>query len=401
MNRSSSGVTVPPGFLAAGLHAGIKRPPALDLALVVSEHAGPIAGVFTTNRIVAAPIAVCRQHLRRGIGRAILINSGNANACTGAPGLAAAQETVRLVAHCLNLPQHMVFVSSTGTIGQPFPLGPIRRSLPALVARLCRSGGREAAQAIMTTDTTVKEVALSARIGGRTIWIGGMAKGSGMIHPDMATMLAYLTTNAAIGRRALQHALQKAVDQSFHHISVDGETSTNDTVLCLANGRAGNPLLRTGSKAFAAFQRLLKRACLSLALQVCQDGEGATKMVRIEVTGAKTPAEAKQVARSVATSALVKTALFGEDANWGRIMAAVGRSGVRVISARIHLYFDGVPIVKHGVSIGAVGERRIARVVKQKNFSIAVDLGMGKARWWIWTTDFSSEYVTINASYRT
>lgn len=253
----------------------------------------------------------------------------------------------------------------------------------------------------MTTDTTVKEVAVSGRIAGRTIWIGGMAKGSGMIHPDMATMLAFLTTNAAIGQRALQRTLRAAVDQSFNRISVDGDTSTNDTVLCLANGMAGNPVLRAGSKALAAFQRLMDRACLSLALQVCRDGEGATKLVRIDVTGARTPAEAKEVARAVATSALVKTALFGEDANWGRIMAAVGRAGVRVVPNKISLSFDRVPIVTQGVSLGPSAERKIARVVKRKEFTIAVDLGLGKAPWWIWTTDFSHEYVTINASYRT
>lgn len=401
MKSGASGVTAPPGFLAAGLHAGIKKPPALDLALLVSERDGPIAGVFTTNRIVAAPIQVCRRHLRRGIGRAVIINSGNANACTGAPGLAAAEEMARLVADRLNLPLHTVFVSSTGVIGQPLPMGPIRSALPALAARLRRAGGREAARAIRTTDTTVKETAVSARLGGRTIRIGGMAKGSGMIHPDMATMLAFLTTNAAIEQPALQLALRRAVDQSFHRISVDGDTSTNDTVLCLANGTAGNPVLRAGSGAFAAFQRLLEKACLSLALQVCEDGEGATKLVRIEVTGARTPAEARQVARSVATSALVKTALFGEDANWGRILAAVGRAGVKVVPARIGLSFDRAPIMKQGVSLGPSAERNIARVVKRKEFTITVDLGMGAAAWWIWTTDFSHEYVTINASYRT
>ncbi len=400
MKSGPSGVTAPSGFLAAGLHAGIKKTPALDLALVVSEDPGPIAGVFTTNRILAAPIQVCRAHLRRGKGQAIFINSGNANACTGRTGQAAAVEMARLAADLLGLPHHTVFVSSTGVIGQPLPMGPLRRGLPKLIARLRREGGREAARAIMTTDTRVKEAALSARIAGRTIWIGGMAKGSGMIHPDMATMLAFVTTNAAIDRRALQRALVTSVDQSFHRISVDGDTSTNDTVLCLANGAAGNPVLRAGSKHLAAFQQLLDRVCQALALQVCRDGEGATKLVRIEVAGARTQAEAKSVAKSVATSALVKTALFGEDANWGRIMAAVGRSGARIAPSKIRLSFDRVPIVKRGVSLGPVAERNIARVVKRKEFSIRVNLGLGSARWWIWTTDLSHEYVTINASYR-
>ncbi|MEW6544143.1 MAG: bifunctional glutamate N-acetyltransferase/amino-acid acetyltransferase ArgJ [Nitrospirota bacterium] len=398
--KTGGGVTAPLGFLAAGIHAGIKKPPIPDLALIVSQEAGPIAGVFTTNRVAAAPVIADRLRLKRGVGRAILVNSGNANACTGARGLADAEEMARLVAVRIEADPRTVFVGSTGVIGQPLPMARIRRGVPLLVRRLSRGGGSAAARAILTTDLKPKEIALQASIAGRTVTVGGMAKGSGMIHPDMATMLAYLTTDAAVAQPALQRALRRSVARSFNCISVDGDTSTNDTVLCLANGLAGNGTLREGSPGFAEFQRLLDEACLSLALQVVRDGEGVTKVVEILVTGAKREAEAKQVARTVATSSLVKTALFGEDANWGRIMAAVGRSGAPIDPDRIALAFAGVPIVKQGVGLGQAAERRIERVIRRKEFTIAIDLGRGAATARLWTTDLSYEYVKINASYR-
>ncbi|TAJ26326.1 MAG: bifunctional glutamate N-acetyltransferase/amino-acid acetyltransferase ArgJ [Nitrospirae bacterium] len=394
------GITAPQGFLAAGLHSGIKKQAAPDLALVVSAREGSIAGVFTTNRVVAAPVVLDRAHLRGGIGRAIVVNSGNANACTGARGLADAKEMARLVAGHLGTTTNRVFVGSTGVIGQPLPMARIREGIPAAVKRLRRGGGREAARAIMTTDLTVKEVAVTARIAGHRITVGGMAKGSGMIHPDMATMLAYLTTDAAIAPPTLQQALVSAVAPSFNSISVDGDTSTNDTVLCLANGLAENPLLKTGSRELAAFQELLSHACHSLAMHICRDGEGVTKVVRLLVTRARTQAEAKQVAKTIATSSLVKTALFGEDANWGRIMAAIGRSGVPIAPQKIGLAFEGIPIVRNGVGLGPSAERRIDRVVRRKEFTITVDLGQGSHCAWLWTTDLSYDYVKINASYR-
>lgn len=394
------GITAPEGFLAAGAHAGIKKPGIPDLALVVSEQPGPIAGVFTKNRVAAAPVLLDRRHLRRGIGRAIIVNSGNANACTGARGLADAEEMARLVAGCLAVPLHTVFVGSTGVIGLPLPMPCIRRGIPRLVARLRQRGGRDAARAILTTDKKTKEVALSARIGRQTVTVGGMAKGSGMIHPDMATLLAYLTTDAAIERRALQQALLAATESSFNCISVDGDTSTNDTVLCLANGHAGNPPLRAGTPAYGVFLQLLGEACRSLARQICRDGEGVTKLVRVQVIGAGTVDDARQVARTIGTSNLVKTSLFGEDANWGRIMAAIGRSGVRIRPGRISLVIGGVPIVKGGIGLGPAAERALSRAVQRKEFTIAVDLGQGTAAAHLWTTDLSYEYVRINASYR-
>jgi glutamate N-acetyltransferase / amino-acid N-acetyltransferase len=400
MKTIRGGVTAPLGFLAAGIHCGIKRASVPDLALVVSSRPGPVAGVFTTNRLPAAPVQVDRLHLQYGIGRAVIINSGNANACTGARGLADAQEMARLVAKRLGALPRTVFVGSTGVIGQPLPMASIRRGISRLVARLRRSGGREAARAILTTDVKIKEAALKARIGGRVVTIGGMAKGSGMIHPDLATLLAYVTTDAVIDQATLQRVLVRAVATSFNCISVDGDTSTNDTVLCLANGMAGNTRLQDGSAGAAVFQALVDRVCQMLAMKICRDGEGVTKLVEIIVRGAKTPADARRIAQAVGTSSLVKTAFFGEDANWGRIMAAVGRAGVRIDPKRISLNFDGIRIVGRGTTMGPAAERRISRVVRRRAFTITVHLGLGSASARLWTTDLSSDYVRINASYR-
>ena len=398
--NDSRGITAPLGFRAAGLHCGIKKAGLLDLALVVSDRSGPIGGVFTTNRVVAAPVALDRLHLRYGVGRAMLINSGNANACTGRAGMAAAQRTAAVVAQTLGIPIHEVFIGSTGVIGRPLPVDRIIKAVPALVERVSSLGGLSAARAILTTDLKPKTIARRARINGRRVIIGGMAKGSGMIHPAMATMLGYFTTDAAITRTALQRALTQAVDDSFNCISVDGDTSTNDTVLCLANGLARNRPITEGTSAFRQFVRLLTEACQPLALAICRDGEGVTKVVKIEVHGAGTTLQARQVANTIGTSNLVKTALFGEDANWGRVMAAIGRSGVTMDPTKINVSFGGVPMVRNGVGLGPAAERRIAKVFHRKEFTIQVKLGQGRHRSHLWTTDLSYDYVRINASYR-
>jgi glutamate N-acetyltransferase/amino-acid N-acetyltransferase len=400
MKQRSTGVTAPAGFLAAGVHCGIKKPGILDLALIVSATSGPVAGVFTRNRVVAAPVLLDRRHLAMHRGRAIIVNSGNANACTGAPGLAAARTMASVVARSLKAPMNEIFVGSTGVIGRMLPIDRVKAGIPLLLARLSRRGGHEAARAIMTTDLRPKEVASSARIGGRRVTIGGMAKGSGMIHPDMATMLAYLTTDAVIAPAALQQALRSAVDESFNCITVDGDTSTNDTVLCLANGLAGNAMIRPNTAAYRRFERLLTAACRTLALAICRDGEGVTKVVNVSVTGARTARAARQVARTVATSNLVKTALFGEDANWGRVMGAIGRSGVPIDQRKVSVDFDRVAMVRNGVGVGLGAERRIAQVFKKKEFTISVKIGEGQGRAHMWTTDLSYDYVRINASYR-
>jgi glutamate N-acetyltransferase/amino-acid N-acetyltransferase len=366
----------------------------------VSDVSGPIAGVFTKNRVVAAPVLLDRYHLRARRGRAIIVNSGNANACTGEQGLVAAKAMARTVAEQLSIPVHQVFVGSTGVIGRVLPIERITAAVPALIARLNISGGDQAARAILTTDLRPKTVARQARIGGRVVTIGGMAKGSGMIHPNMATMLAYLTTDAAIAPAALQAALKSAADQSFNCITVDGDTSTNDTVLCLANGLAKNRSIQQDTKPYRDFERLLTDAARELALMICRDGEGVTKVVTIQVQEAATIAAAKQVADTIATSNLVKTAFFGEDANWGRIMAALGRSGVTIDPGKVTVRFDDIVMVQGGIGMGLEAEQKIAQVFKQKEFTVTVQLGQGEARAHMWTTDLSYDYIRINASYR-
>ena len=401
MNKGRSGVTAPLGFEAAGIHCGIKKRGILDLALLVSSVSGPIAGVFTKNRIVAAPVILDRRHLRLRRGRAILINSGNANACTGKQGLAAANAMASAVAQGLAIPANHVFIGSTGVIGRVLPVERVLSGIPTLISRLSVRGGRRAAQAILTTDLRPKTISLRARIGGSMVTVGGMAKGSGMIHPNMATMLAYLTTDAAIAPSALQHALKSAVAQSFNCITVDGDTSTNDMVLCLANGLAKNALIKQGTRHYRQFEHLLAQASQALALAICRDGEGVTKVVKILVEGARTSAEAKRVATTVATSLLVKTALFGEDANWGRVMGAIGRSGVQLDPEKLTVYFDHVRMVQGGMGMGLMAEQKVAQIFKRNEFTISVNLKQGRAQAQMWTTDLSYDYVRINASYRT
>lgn len=400
MRQKPVGITAPLGFQAAGIHCGIKKPDLLDLALCVSNVSGPIAGVFTKNRVVAAPVLLDRHHLRFRRGRAIIVNSGNANACTGEQGLAAAKTMARAVAEQLSVPVRQVFVGSTGVIGRVLPIDRITAAVPILIGRLNISGGEQAAQAILTTDLRPKTVARQTKIGGRVVTIGGMAKGSGMIHPNMATMLAYLTTDAAIAPEALQSALKSAVNQSFNSITVDGDTSTNDTVLCLANGLAKNRPIQQSTKPYRDFKRLLSDAARELALMICRDGEGVTKVVTIQVQGAATAAAAKRVADTIATSNLVKTALFGEDANWGRFMAAIGRSGVAIDPGKVTVRFNDIVMVQRGVGMGLKAEQKIAQVFKQKEFMVTVQLGQGHAHAHMWTTDLSYDYIRINASYR-
>ena len=395
------GVTAPKGFLAAGIHAGVKPAPTLDLALVLSEREGPISGVFTKNQILAASVVLNQRQLKKKTGQAIIINSGNANACTGPQGMADAKEVLDLTAKHLGIPKQAVFVGSTGVIGRTLPMSPLRSGIPQVITQLSRAGHTLAAEAIMTTDTHSKEIACQAKIGRQVITIGGMAKGSGMIHPNMATMLAYLTTDAAITPHALQRALTQSVDDSFNCISVDGDSSPNDMVLCLANGLAQNPLITHGTPAWNTFQTLLQHACESLALNICRDGEGATKLVTIIVEGTKSHREAKQIGQTIATSLLVKTALFGEDPNWGRIIAAIGRAGVPLNPTHITLKFDEVTVVQEGQRVSTQADHRAQQVMRRKELTLSVSLGKGAGFHRLWTTDLSYEYVKINASYTT
>ncbi len=350
---------------------------------------------------MAAPVLLGRRQLKKHSGQAILVNSGNANALTGPQGITDALEMRKLVSTALRLPAHSVFVGSTGVISRPLPMPTIRQAVPPLIHLLSRSGHTQAAQAIMTTDTKHKEIAFHAKIGQRILTIGGMAKGSGMIHPHMATMLAYLTTDALITPQALQAALTQAVNETFNCISVDGDTSTNDTVLCLANGRAGNPTIQMGTPQWEKFYALLYEACLSLSLQICRDGEGATKIVEIIVRGTKSNHEAKKIAQTIATSLLVKTAVFGEDPNWGRIVAAAGRAGVNFNPSKLSLQFDATRVVDNGQAVRGQTTRQAQRIMQKKEYVMTLSLGNrpGSAR--LWTTDLSYDYVKINASYTT
>lgn len=399
IKKLKGGITAAKGFLAAGIHSGIKPLPLLDLALIASIRESAIAGVFTKNRIIAAPIVLNQKKLKEQVGQAIIINSGNANAFTGKKGLADAEKMAKTTAMHLEIPSKKVFVGSTGIISKLLPISIICQSIPVLTKKLRRSGHLEAAHAILTTDTKPKEAAFQANIGQHLITIGGMAKGSGMIHPDMATMLAYLTTDAAIAPQALQIALRREVDQSFNCISVDGDTSPNDTVLCMANGTAGNSTIQLKTAEWMAFCSLLHETCLSLALQICHDGEGATKLVEIVIRGTNTTSIAKKIAQTVATSLLVKTALFGEDPNWGRIVAAIGRAGVPINPRKISISFNNVFVVKEGNIVGLAADKRAHKIMKGQAYKLNISFGKSKGFYRLWTTDLSYNYIKINASY--
>jgi glutamate N-acetyltransferase/amino-acid N-acetyltransferase len=395
----TGGLTAVDGIRAAGLWSGIKPTRQADLALIVSDRPARAAGLVTRNCFQAPPLRLTRRHLENGRLQAIVINSGNANACTGAQGLRHAELMARDTARLLKLAVTDVAVASTGVIGVALPIDRIRRALPHLVAKLSPTGSREAARAIMTTDTRPKEVALRARIGGRPVRIGGIAKGGGMVHPRMATMLAFLATNAAISAGLLRRALAQAADGSFHAITID-DMSTNDLVLCLATGSSGPPL-RAGGAAYRQFCALLTEACRRLALQMIADAEGGTKIIRITVQGAPTPAQARTMAMAVARSPLVKTAMYGEDPNWGRIMAALGASGTTVRERAVSIAFGPVTLVRGGRSAGPAAERRAARVLRHRDIPVRIIVGRGRGSATIWTSDLTDAYVRINAHYRT
>ena len=400
MKMIKGGITAVPGFFASGIYCGIKKIKVPDLALIFSKDPCTAAGLFTTNRVTAAPVRLTRKHIRSGRLQAIVANSGNANAATGPIGERAAREMAELTARKLGIATGMVAVASTGVIGEPPPMKALRAGIPKSATHLSPNGSRMAARAIMTTDKKIKEVAVRLKIGGRTVTLGGIAKGSGMIHPNMATMLAFLTTDIRIKPALLRKMLTSAVNRSFNMITVDGETSTNDMVLCLANGRAGNTELAESEKDRSRFQAALDSVCTKLAKRIVQDGEGATKLVEIRVRGAINDAGAKAVALRVAGSNLVKTAFFGADANWGRIMAAIGAAGVNVNPDRISLAFDHVPLVKNGVGLGKTADRRTTRILKKRSFCLTIDLHAGTGTATAWTCDLTYDYIKINAAYR-
>jgi glutamate N-acetyltransferase / amino-acid N-acetyltransferase len=394
----AGGVTLPMGFRAAGVHAGIKAK-GLDLALIVSDVPATAAAVFTTNLAQAAPILVTRDHLDRsgGTAQAIIVNSGCANACTGSGGLEVARGMADAAADLVGCPPDQVLVASTGVIGVALSLEKIRDGLPLAMAALSADQGAAAAHAIMTTDPFPKEAAARVTIGGVDVAIGGMAKGSGMIEPNMATMLAFLTTDAAVPKSLLDRALREVVHDTFNAITVDGECSTNDCVMLLANGASGVTIDESG---FDGFADALRAVCLRLALGIVRGGEGATKLVTVTVGGAASGADARQAAKAIANSLLVKTAIHGGDPNWGRLIAVAGRAGVpfdlgraSVMMGTIVLFKDGQP---HDEAAPEAG-----RYLKNQDIMVTVNLGAGSETSTVWTCDLSAEYVRINAEYRT
>lgn len=391
---------LPRGFRYAAGAAGIKKSGKPDLALIVADRPAACAATFTTNRVVAAPVVLTRERVAGGRCQAIVINSGNANACTGAQGLADARRCGALAAAALGIDEELVAIASTGVIGVPLPLARFEEHLPPLAAQLAGDRAEAVAEAMRTTDAFPKLAARTVGVPGGTIRILGLAKGAGMIHPDMATMLAFVMTDAAIGSDLLAELLRAAVGRSFNRITVDRDTSTNDTVLLLASGASGTPELAAGAAATAAFAEALEAVLLELAKQIVRDGEGATKLVRIQVEEAATEADALTVARSIATSALVKTAFFGADANWGRIIAAAGYAGVAIDPEQVGIRFDDVAMVANGVGLGADREALATAVLKQPEFTVTVTLGAGDASAWYYTSDLNYEYVRINADYR-
>ncbi len=392
----SGGVTSPGGFLAGAVNAGIKRNPGnrLDLGILYSRKPCAAAAVFTTNKVKAAPVLVSRERLQQGRASAVVMNSGYANACTGQQGRADAVEMTELVARQLKLKPEDVLVASTGVIGEMLPMERIRAAIPKIV--LTEEGGHDLARAIMTTDTVPKETAV--KTGGFTI--GGMLKGAGMIHPDMATMLCFLTTNAPVETDFLKQALKRAAAVSFHMISVDGDNSTNDMVLIMANGTAGGKAIAGGSRQAATFQRALNKVCIYLAREAVRDGEGATRLIEVKVGGALSLRDARLAARTIIGSSLVKAAVHGSDPNWGRILAAAGRSGAALEEAKTELYIGGTCLVKGGTPL-AYDKKGVVKHLDGKEVYINLNLNLGKAEATAWGCDLSEEYVKINAEYTT
>lgn len=409
------GVASAEGFAAAGVHAGFRaNPHKRDLALVVADEPCPTAAVFTRNVFCAAPVRRNKRVLESavegescGIIRAVAVNSGNANAATGEEGLAAAEEAGRIVAEAVGCPPDEVLVCSTGVIGVQLPLEPFRTGVPEVHAALSRAGGADAAAAIMTTDTVSKQCAVSFSgdaVGhlGCVFTVGGMAKGSGMIMPDMATMIAVITTDVPLTAPDARAALKRAADVSFNKVTVDSDTSTNDTCILMASGAAapGSALFQPGSPAFQLFEAALEEVCVHLARSMAKDGEGATKLVDVHVTGARTQKDADVAARTVANSPLVKTAIAGHDANWGRIAAALGRSGAVFRQEDVDISIMGIPVCKGGLAL-EFDEEEALRRFEEPEIALDINLGAGDASTTVWTCDLTHDYITINGDYRT
>jgi glutamate N-acetyltransferase/amino-acid N-acetyltransferase len=391
-----------PGFKASGIACGLKKNGGKDLALILSTTPAVAAGVFTKNRVQAASVTLSRRTVKKSKPiRAIVINSGNANACIGKQGMTDCVTLIDRLAKELAISKDEILIASTGVIGVPLPPNTLTDGVPELVKQCSAKGIGDAAEAIMTTDLTRKTAVARFSLGTNKIVIGGIAKGSGMIHPNMATMLGFVQTNARIDQPTLQKALVEANEASFNSITVDGDTSTNDTFIVLANGQAGNKPIKAGSKEYALFTAQLTEVSKSLAFQIVKDGEGATKFVTVSVTGAKTKNHAKKVAESVATSALVKTAIFGEDPNWGRIICAIGYAGVPIVPERIVIRLNGATLYENDNPTKHASMDSLRRKMQKPTLLIAIDLNVGNASAEMYTCDFSYDYVRINAEYTT
>jgi glutamate N-acetyltransferase / amino-acid N-acetyltransferase len=396
---TTGGVTAPRGFRASGIAAGIKTNGNPDLMLLVADAPAHAAAVFTTNKVVAAAVSVSKEHLQKsgGLVRAIIVNSGCANACTGTQGLADARETTVETARLVGCPVEQVLVASTGVIGVNLPMDKVRSGLPAAFRALGGDQGPAAARAIMTTDLSPKEASARLTVGGREVRIGGMCKGAGMIEPNMATMLGFVTTDATVPHALLDRALREAVDKSFNAITVDGDSSTNDCVMLLASGASG---VTIDDSSYAAFFEALTAVCRELALAIVRGGEGATKLVTVNVTGAASAAEARTAAKVIANSLLVKTAIHGGDPNWGRLICAAGRAGVALEPARAAVTIGPLVLFQDGQPHDDRAPQA-AEYLKGTDLTVTVDLGAGSAASTVWTCDLSAEYVRINADYRT
>lgn len=404
MKKIAGGVCAAKGFLASGIHCGIrKNKTKKDLALIYSEKRASAAAVYTTNLVKGAPLTVTRENISDGFAQAVICNSGNANTCN-ANGIEIAEEMSALAASALGIAADDVVVASTGVIGQPLSIDPIAAGLPELVAGLSNNGSGTAAEGIMTTDTVRKEVAVEFTLGGKICRLGGIAKGSGMIHPNMATMLVFLTTDAAISPKMLQKALSGDIANTFNMLSIDGDTSTNDMVTILANGLAGNPKVTAEGEDFTAFMQALNSVTIALCRKIAGDGEGATKLLECKVTGAADLATAKTVAKSVICSSLLKAAMFGADANWGRVLCAIGYSGADVDVHKVDVAFSSpagtVAVCKDGAGLD-FSEEIAKQVLLEKEIEILVELNSGDAASTAWGCDLTYDYVRINGDYRT
>jgi glutamate N-acetyltransferase/amino-acid N-acetyltransferase len=395
------GITAVPGILASGIAAGIKPSGKKDLALIHSPTPARSAAVFTSNQVKGAPVLISMEHARSGAAQAILASSGCSNVCTGERGLRDAREMTKTVADLLRIPPNHVLIAATGVIGVPLPMDRVRAALPKVVKALSPQGGRAAAEAIMTTDTRPKEAALRVEVNGRSVTMGGIAKGVGMLEPHLATMFCFVATDAAVARGALTGVVRRSVDHSFNRATVDSDQSTSDTVAVLANGLAENRPVEVGGRGLRQFSAGVEALMTRLARMLVADGEGATKLVAVTVRGAASHRDALTAARSVANSPLVKTAINGADPNWGRIMMALGKSPARIDQDKVAIAFGDEGLVERGVLREGVRLERIREIMGGQEYEVTIDLGLGRGEDRVWTCDLSEEYVRINGKYTT